>query len=248
MKREKGSSITRVLEIIDLVSSANHPLSAATIADALDIPKPSVHRLLQQLADEQYLAPNLRGHWEPAPRLRTMALGILDTGRFRAQHHAVLQQLASHIGETCGLSVAAASGASMTYFDRAQTNWPLQIHLPVGSDVPITCTASGKLYLASFPKAARERLLRQLPLQRMARNTIVSADLLSARLDEIADSGIGLDNEEFIDGMVACAVPVQNAQQRFVASLFVHAPVVRTSLDDLLAFVPSMREAARALL
>ncbi|WP_258317638.1 IclR family transcriptional regulator C-terminal domain-containing protein, partial [Escherichia coli] len=75
-------------------------------------------------------------------------------------------------------------------------------------------------------------LLRQLPLQRMARNTIVSADLLSARLDEITDSGIGLDNEEFIDGMVACAVPVQNAQQRFVASLFVHAPVVRTSLDD----------------
>ena len=49
VKRSKGSSINRVLEIIELVSISERPLSPADLAISLDIPKPSIHRLLQQL-------------------------------------------------------------------------------------------------------------------------------------------------------------------------------------------------------
>lgn len=244
MKRTKGSSITRVLEIIDLVARATYPISAATIAESLDIPRPSVHRLLQQLADEKYLESNLAGHWLPAPQLRNMSLGILHNARFRAGHNAILQQLASQIGETCGLSIPSLSGVHMTYLDRAQTNWPLQINVPMGSEVSVTCTASGKLYLASLPLAERERLLRNLPLPRLTRNTITDTQQLSAELDRIAETGIGTDNEEFIEGMVACAVPIFDDQQRFLASLFVHAPAVRISLEQLLTHTPLLQAAA----
>lgn len=247
MKRTKGSSITRVLEIIDLVAHATYPLSAATIAESLDIPRPSVHRLLQQLADEKYLESNLAGHWLPAPQLRNMSLGILNNARFRAGHNAILQRLASHIGETCGLSIPSLSGVHMTYLDRAQTNWPLQINVPMGSEVSVTCTASGKLYLASLPLSERERLLRNLPLPRLTRNTITDLQQLSSELNHISQTGIGTDNEEFIEGMVACAVPILDDQQRFLASLFVHAPAVRISLAELLEHIPILQAAATEL-
>lgn len=247
MKRTKGSSITRVLEIIDLVARATYPLSAATIAESLDIPRPSVHRLLQQLADEKYLESNLAGHWLPAPQLRNMSLGILNNARFRAGHNAILQRLASHIGETCGLSIPSLSGVHMTYLDRAQTNWPLQINVPMGSEVSVTCTASGKLYLASLPLSERERLLRNLPLPRLTRNTITDLQQLSSELKHISQTGIGTDNEEFIEGMVACAVPILDDQQRFLASLFVHAPAVRISLAELLEHIPILQAAATEL-
>lgn len=247
MKRTKGSSITRVLEIIDLVAGATYPLSAATIAESLDIPRPSVHRLLQQLADDKYLESNLAGHWLPAPQLRNMALGILNNARFRAGHNAILQRLANHIGETCGLSIPSLSGVHMTYLDRAQTNWPLQINLPMGSDLPVSCTASGKLYLASLPRAERERLLRNLPLPRLTRNTLTDLQPLSAELEHIATTGVGTDNEEFIEGMVACAVPILDSQNRFLASLFVHAPAVRISLPQLLEHIPTLQAAAAEL-
>lgn len=247
MKRTKGSSITRVLEIIDLVAHATYPLSAATIAESLDIPRPSVHRLLQQLADEKYLESNLAGHWLPAPQLRNMSLGILNNARFRAGHNAILQRLASHIGETCGLSIPSLSGVHMTYLDRAQTNWPLQINVPMGSEVSVTCTASGKLYLASLPLSERERLLRNLPLPRLTRNTITDLQQLSSELKHISQTGIGTDNEEFIEGMVACAVPILDDQQRFLASLFVHAPTVRISLAELLEHIPILQAAATEL-
>ena len=54
---------------------------------------------------------------------------------------------------------------------------------------------------------------------------------------------IGTDNEEFIAGMVACSVPIQRAGT-IIACLYVHAPTIRKSLDDLLAFEPLLRKAA----
>jgi hypothetical protein len=47
--REKGSSISRVMEIIEAVAKAERPLSPADLSFQLDIPKPSVHRLANQL-------------------------------------------------------------------------------------------------------------------------------------------------------------------------------------------------------
>ena len=47
---------------------------------------------------------------------------------------AILRQLSEAIGETCGLAIP--DGLDMLYFDRVQTNWPLQINLPIGSHTP----------------------------------------------------------------------------------------------------------------
>ena len=79
---KKGSSVTRALEIIEAVAQAERPLSPADISLLLDIPKPSVHRILQQLVAEGYLQANMRGLMIPAERLHKTALGILFASRF----------------------------------------------------------------------------------------------------------------------------------------------------------------------
>ena len=50
--REKGSSISRVMEIIEAIAKAERPLSPADLSFQLDIPKSSVHRLINQLEME----------------------------------------------------------------------------------------------------------------------------------------------------------------------------------------------------
>ena len=63
----------------------------------------------------------------------------------------------------------------------------------------------------------------------------------------VREEQLGTDCEEFIDGMVACAVPVRASDGELLACLFSHAPVIRCSMAQLLAFVPRMRAAAREL-
>ncbi len=61
------------------------------------------------------------------------------------------------------------------------------------------------------------------------------------------ETGVGIDNEEFIPGMVACAVMIPSNDRQAFATLFTHGPTVRKSLEELLSYVPVMQEAADEL-
>ncbi len=242
LRREKGSSNTRVLEIIEAVSRAERPLSPADLAIQLDIPRPTVHRLLQQLEASNFLQTDIRGLMIPGDRLHKIAVGVLHNSRHKAERRAILENLASKTGETCGIAIP--DGTEMIYFDRVQSNWPLQIYLPVGSRTPLWCTSSGKLYLSSLTKEQRKRIIGNLPLERRARNTLSSAEALENAVLAIHETQLGVDNEEFIDGMVACAVPIKDKAGKLFACLFCHGPVIRKSLKQLQELAPEMRAAA----
>ncbi|SEK41303.1 transcriptional regulator, IclR family [Pseudoxanthomonas sp. GM95] len=243
--RTKGSAISRVLEIIEAVSEAQRPPSPADLAFLLDIPKPSIHRLLQQLQAEGYVQVNMRGLVVPGERMVTIARGVLYTSRHKALRQAILRRLSAEVDETCGISIP--DGLDMVYYDRVQSHWPLQIHLPNGSLAPVWCTASGKLYLSSMSKARRSRIIGSLPLERMTRRTLTDPATLEHALQDIARTELGVDDEEFIAGMVAVSVPIKDAQGRSFAYLYVHAPTLRKSIEDLRACEPAMRRAAQDL-
>jgi len=65
--KEKGSSITRVIEIKETLSNSQRPLSPADLALPLGIPKPSIHRLLCKLETENFIQLNIRGHVQFKP-------------------------------------------------------------------------------------------------------------------------------------------------------------------------------------
>ena len=51
---------------------------------------------------------------------------------------------------------------------------------------------------------------------------------------KIARQGYAIDNEEFMEGMVAIAVPVFDHRGRFHASLAFHGPVMRLTIDGMI--------------
>lgn len=240
--REKGSAITRVMQITEAIAKADHPLTPADLACLLDIPKPSIHRLLGQLESDGFCQTNLRGQIIPGAKLQSIAWGVLHHERFSAVRRSILQKLTQDIGETCGIAVP--NGTEMVYYDRVQAEWPLQVHLQVGSHTPCWCTASGKLYLSTLPRERRLRLVNKLSLMQYTRNTMTDAGLLENELQSIKRTNIGIDNEEFVEGMVACAVPIKNRKGQLFACLFTHAPVIRKTLDQLLDYSPLMQTAA----
>jgi len=135
----------------------------------------------------------------------------------------------------------------MLYFDRVETHWPLRVQLNIGSRAPLHYTAGGKLYLSSLPAAQRQRLITQLELNRNTENTTTNPDELLEALSKIRAEKIGVDNEEFMLGMIAVSVPIQDHRGRMSAGLALHAPVSRMSLKQARSFVPRLREASAEL-
>ena len=246
MKRERGSSINRVLDILDTVASSNKPISATEINEALNLPKSTAHRLCAALEAQGYLLKKLNGKsYMPGNRLYHMAVGVLTHSRFRALRHAILKSLSDDIGETC--NIAYPDGLQMTYSDRVETQWVLRLEVPVGSSVPLHCTGSGKLYLSTLPKAKLESIVNKLDLKSMTKHTITDKARLIKEIASIRKNQLSIDNEELFDGIIAVAVPITDSQGRFYSSLAFQAPVFRLSLADAQQYITHLRKAAKEL-
>ena len=70
---------------------------------------------------------------------------------------------------------------------------------------------------------------------------------LMAALDRVREDGYGTDNEEFLDGMVAVAVPLIDGKGRLLAVLALHGPTQRLTLEKAKTHIPRMRQAAERL-
>ena len=248
MTKENGtqSTLIRGFFILEKIVQADRPLSSAYLAEELELPKPTVHRIAQQLEEEGLLQREPGGkRFTGGKRLRNLALATLSNSVIGAHRHAILQALSEEIQETCNLTVL--DGNQIVYLDRVEANWPYRIHLPIGSHLPLHCTAAGKLFLAHMPSAQRRRLLQGMPLERYTELTITDPGILEKKLAEIAADGVGYDTGEYLEGMVALSIPVFGEHNQICFSIAIHAPSARKPLSELRQYLPALRKAAARL-
>jgi DNA-binding IclR family transcriptional regulator len=240
--------VLRALNVLEQLAAAGHPFSLSQLSSRLLIPKATLMRLIDALEARSYVThmPDSRGADRAialGPRAAQLALTTLANSTFTRACRSLLRTLVDALGETCNLTVL--DGDTVLYVERVETTEPLRLHMQPGTRVPLHCTASGKLFLSQMAPAERGLAIRRLQLKQMTYRTLTDADLLEAELDRLAVRGIGVDNEEFVRGMVAIAVPVRNVEDGHVlAALAVHAPTARASLEDLLKAVPKLKETA----
>jgi len=245
-KRQAGSAAQRALEILEAVAKAKRPVAGNEIMASVRLPKPTVYRtctlletmgMVQREADSKKLT--------VGPRLCALALEVMLSSPNRGPIRAVLQSLASTIGETC--TFAILDGNEIVVVDRVESAEPLRIQLHAGSRIPLHCSASGKLFLSLIPRALSRRLIESAPLKRMTPNTTVDAALLQEQLRRIRKERVSRDNQEFSAGLVAIAVPVTGKRGRICGSVSVNAPATRMTLVEAEVHVPALRRAAQAI-
>lgn len=238
-----GSSAERSLRLLSMVAAEGRPLSLADLTAGLGLPKVTTHRICLQLVESGYLMRDAdERFFTLGPALRDLAFATLNHGVLRGLRHAVLGELVAEIGETCNFTTQ--DGVEVLYLDRVEAKWPLRLSLDVGSHVPLHCTASGKLFLAAMAAEEREKVIAGLGFERMTRATITSRKALRLECAAIAERGYACDREEFIDGLIAVAVPVPAQSGGARAAIAVHAPTARMSLKAAEARLPALRAAA----
>lgn len=236
----------RLLLVLEEVAKSGVPVTPTDINAALGLPKPTIHRLFATLEDEGFLQRDMDGRtYSPGPRLRVLSAGILSSLRIRTARLAILRKLSREIGETCNITLPDRN--DMIYLERVETEWPLRIQLPPGTHVPFHCTASGKMYLSSLTPSHLDRYLEAADLRQHTPNTITDRAALRAEIGRIQHSGYSRDREEFMQDMVALAVPILDTHGRLMATLSFHAPTQRISADGVLDFLDALKTASAAL-
>ncbi|NSX03682.1 IclR family transcriptional regulator [Cupriavidus gilardii] len=248
----------RVLMVLDALARAQHPQTLAQLSQRLHVPKTTLMRLLAAMERAGFVLqmPAERG-FVPGPRAAGLALQTLRSPPLLRECRAILGRLVAALGETCNLT--ALDGDRVLYVERVETHEPLRLQLSPGIHVPLHCTASGKLFLSAMSRLERQQTLQRLVLTRNTPRTLADLSLLEAELDRLGARGIGVDNEEFVRGMTAVAVPVRElateaingtaatSARPVLAAIACHAPTARVPLEGLLRAVPVLQEAAQQM-
>lgn len=236
----------RTLLMLEALGRGDFAMTATELNERIGLPKQTIHRLCSTLEAEGFLIKESDGkRYRAARRAREMAAGLLHASWSNIARHQVLMRVSSQVGETVNFVVPEDAG--MQYIDRVDTDWSFRIQLPIGTNVPFHCTASGKVFLASLTPKVRRSIVSALDLSQQTASTITDPEKLLDQLKLIARQGFAEDDQEFLDGMVAMAVPVRDSEGRYVASLAFHGPVQRMSIDDARGHLRTLQNGAQML-
>ncbi len=236
----------RLFALLEVIAAKDQYFSLQSLADETAVPKPTLHRMLQQLEAAQLLERSGDGrHYGTGVRLRRLAENLLMNDTAHGARHAVLRTLVAEVGESVNLT--ALSGSEVIYLDRVETPAPLRFYLHPGSRVPVHCSASGKVFLSQMAASQRQRLLDSTPLEAFTPKTLTAPEALETEIRKVKRQGFALDNEEFLPGLLCVAVAVPSAAGRSNLCVAVQAPLMRLTADKALALLPALQRAAAAL-
>ena len=236
----------RLLLLLEEIARVGVPLTPTAANEVLGLPKPTVHRLFHRLEEEGFLQRDIDGRsYAAGQRLRKMSVNVLSSSRVRTVRLAVLNALTEDVGETCNIATPDRDG--MVYLDRVETKWPLRIQLPIGTTVPFHCTASGKMYLATLAPHLLAKYLSAAILDKQSDSTLTDPAAIQDEIARIREQGFSTDNEEFMDGMVAIAVPILDDHGRLMSTLSIHAPTQRVNIEDLIVHLDRLKNTATEL-
>ena len=233
------SSVVRVIQILDLLAGSG-ALGVRAIAQKLQLPVGSAHRLLIDLAEENVVERTAEGSWELSYRLLAITDKQFEGVRFPRLARPYCEAIAEATRET--VNVNAISGQWCVCIDKVRGGQGMQLDWPIGQRAPLYCGGSAKSILAFMDEGARERVLAQ-PLKTFTANTITDPTALRAELKAIRDRGYSIDDQEMVMGVYCVGMPIVDRVGRPVGAISISGPSPKVPGPALEPLVEMLNEA-----
>lgn len=219
--------LERTFTILEIFDEDRPEWSATEIARSLDLPIPTVHRLLTALKHRGYVSQH---EGTKRFRLGVAALQLGDRARavvdLRGVAMPALRRLAQDTGETALLTVLTPGRDRGMCLERVETPQPLRLSVTPGRQLPLHAGASQKVLLAYLPDEDVERVIAA-GLEHLCHATITDPQQLRDELATIRRRGWASSYEETNLGVWGVAVPLLNARGEVVCAVGIAGPSAR---------------------
>ncbi|PAU74578.1 IclR family transcriptional regulator [Halomonas salipaludis] len=242
-----NQSIEKAFSLLGLFDAHHGQLSLSQLVELSGMSMGSVQRITHTLQQLGYLerVPGTR-KYRIGIKIMTVAAKYLETDLLVDCANPYLSDLSNRCLET--VSLTEPSGNDMVYVARFTSRHYIPIHMPIGSSVPMYCTASGRAFLSVLPETVVRGYLESTELLEHTPDTVTDIDALVAIIQECRTQGVAWNNAEFFIGDLNVAAPVLNAVGEPVAAVHITAPTSRWTLPEALKQLgPPLVECARAI-
>ena len=225
---ERSGTVDKALRVLEVLHRARGPLALAELARALEIPKPTTHRLLASLLVAALVEQQADGRYALGVGLVRLGLGALALDPVVRASELELERAARELGETFFLVKARAG--RLVVLSKVEGTGMLRVAPDVGSEVPVEVTASGRLYMALAPE-----LLAGNP---------GAARVSPAAVKRARTRGYDVNEAEWLPGLTVVAAPILLHEQ-LLCCVTCAGPAVRLKAGHLKTAIETTRAVAQ---
>jgi len=196
--------IKKAIEILRLLVKEYQPLGVTEIAKDLSISKSTTYGILQSFQEEGLVSK------DRTTKKYTIGKEMMRLSKmvFKGQDIATitrpfLERLAELVNETVFLGVREYD--SVKIIDVIEAKKDFKISSPIGTKLPISAGAIGKIFLSTMSNEEVVEFLRDKGLPQYTENSITDINLFIEEMEKTRDLGYSIDLGEYLKGVWAAA-------------------------------------------
>lgn len=203
---KKFGAIEKTLHILNAFTDKPYMYSAKELSDKMGFSKPTVHRILNTLEEENYVRRNYEGKYTVGYKAYQMGMVYANNMDIYMEIRRVIESIASATGEQVGYAVLEGTDVVSMYESQMQDS---RIRYMAGAIYPINSGCYGKV-LMTFSHTDEElrEIVPQLELKQVSPGAIMDHHKLLEEYRAIRKRGYGESEDEYLDGTVGLGVPV----------------------------------------
>ncbi|PXW24892.1 IclR family transcriptional regulator domain-containing protein [Paraburkholderia caballeronis] len=229
-ERDLIVGLQKGLALIQLFTDDCPRLSVPDAARLAGLTRSAARRFLLTLVHDGYAETDGRHYWLTAKTLR-IGQAYVDSARLPRMLRPIVEKVAGETREH--VSVAVRDGDEVVHIVRSRVTNVSSLSIRQGSRLPMYCTGSGRLWLASLPDAEIDAYLRRIDRQPLTPFTKTAIADIDAAIAAIRKQGYVELDQEYEVGMRILGVPVVNRQGQMRASLTITTQVSSMTQADL---------------
>lgn len=199
-------ALDRSIAILNKVSEATKPMTAAEITRELSLPRSSAHTLLGALVEQGLLYKNAEQRYVLGTHLMHWASGFLhqqDIVSAFQNEIVTLPELSQF-----SLTLSLLEGNEVIYIACRNSNERLGFTFQIGLRLPAAYSATGKALLSTLDTQKVAELFENHWQDALTPYSTANYETLLKRLEETRQRGFSIDDREIRDGMFCIGVAV----------------------------------------
>lgn len=228
--RDLIAGLQKGLALMQLFSVDTPRLTVPQAARAAGLTNSAARRFLLTLVHDGFAETDGRNYWLTARVLR-IGQAYVDSAQLPRMLRPIVEQVARTTGEH--VSVGVRDGDDIVHIVRSRYSHISSLSIRAGSRVPMYCTASGRIWLASLEAEALASYFQRVELQPLTPYTQTGQKALGDELAKVAQQGYATIDGEYEVGMRVLGVPLCDRHGDLKATLSITTHASRGDIKDM---------------
>ena len=205
----KAPAINKAFHLLRKVAESHQRMNLTDLASELGYSKSTTHGLVHALIREGALVQGPDGHaLFVGPTIVDLSVASWNYIKIVKMVQPTIEALRDRIKET--MVMGALIRKRILIMTAAEAADPLKISVTPGTALPPFAGAAGKVLHASTPREQMKRIIQETGLPRYTPRSIVDAQAYLDELEQVRLKKYSVDHEEFIAGVSAVAMALNN--------------------------------------